>query len=24
VLKGEQPVEVNASLGFNIDTSDRF
>ena len=24
VLKGEQPVEVNAILGFNIDTSDRF
>ena len=24
VLRGEQPVEVNAILGFNIDTNDRF
>lgn len=24
VLRGNQPVEVNAILGFNIDTSDRF
>ena len=23
-LRGSQPVEVNAILGFNIDTSDRF
>jgi TonB family protein len=23
-LRGEQPVEVNAILGFNIDTNDRF
>jgi hypothetical protein len=24
VLRGEQPVEVNAILGFNVDTSDRY
>jgi len=24
VLKAEEPVEVNAILGFNIDTNDRF
>jgi hypothetical protein len=24
VLRGNEPIEVNAILGFNIDTNDRF
>ena len=24
VFRGDQPIEVNAILGFNIDTSDRY
>jgi hypothetical protein len=23
-MRGQQPVEVNAILGFNIDTNDRY